>query len=334
VFFDDLNGFNNASSSPPVIITFDDIILGTNITGSTIEGVTFELDPSIESAPLLVVKANDTHSLPGYWPTPSPDNRLFATSGDNILSPGGVDLAPGPNDTVEKDNIIVTFTNPVFAVGFDVLFQSMDTASYAEVMLLDSAENVLYYPQGIPTTGNGTYGGSVFVGFVSNSSNIKKIIIIDSDNNNVYADNNIGLDTIRLRVTAPTVPSSPQNLVATAGDAQVTLTWSAPASDGGVSITAYKVYQGMSSGGEILLTTLSNVLTYTDTSLTNGQTYYYKVSANNSVGEGAQTAEVVATPAAPSPSGGDDMTLMIAILAVAVLAGVGVAVLLKRKKKK
>jgi predicted phage tail protein len=98
-------------------------------------------------------------------------------------------------------------------------------------------------------------------------------------------------------VAPATVPSAPQNLIATAGNTQVVLTWSVPSSNGGASVTAYKVYRGTSSGGETLLTTLGNVLIYTNTGLTNGQVYYYKVSAVNSVGEGAQSNEASATPA-------------------------------------
>jgi predicted phage tail protein len=96
--------------------------------------------------------------------------------------------------------------------------------------------------------------------------------------------------------TPVTVPSAPQSFSATAGNAQVTLTWSAPASNGGTSITGYKVYRGVASGGETLLTTLGNVLSYTNTGLTNGQSYYYKVSAVNSAGEGSQSNEASATP--------------------------------------
>jgi immune inhibitor InhA-like protein len=61
------------------------------------------------------------------------------------------------------------------------------------------------------------------------------------------------------------------------------------------------VYRGTASGGETLLTSggcsgLGAVLSCTDTGLTNGQTYYYKVSAVNSIGEGAQSNEATATP--------------------------------------
>ena len=44
---------------------------------------------------------------------------------------------------------------------------------------------------------------------------------------------------------------------------------------------------------------MGNVLTYTNTGLTNGTTYYYKVTAVNSVGEGgAASSEASGTPTA------------------------------------
>ena len=48
------------------------------------------------------------------------------------------------------------------------------------------------------------------------------------------------------------------------------------------------------SGGETFLVQLGNVLTYTDSGLTRGQTYYYKVSAVNAKGEGPLSNEASA----------------------------------------
>jgi PKD repeat protein len=100
---------------------------------------------------------------------------------------------------------------------------------------------------------------------------------------------------------AGTPPGAPTGLTASPGNAQATLTWAAPASNGGVAITSYKVYRGTASGTETLLTTgrcsgLGAVLTCTDTGLTNGQAYFYKVSAVNALGEGTQSNEAGATP--------------------------------------
>jgi fibronectin type 3 domain-containing protein len=101
-------------------------------------------------------------------------------------------------------------------------------------------------------------------------------------------------------VNVQTVPSPPQSLGATAGNAQVTLYWSTPSSDGGSAITNYRIHRGTTSGTETLLTTIGNVLTYTDTSVTNGQTYYYQVAAVNSVGESGLSNEASATPSTSS----------------------------------
>lgn len=108
--------------------------------------------------------------------------------------------------------------------------------------------------------------------------------------------------TVTADPIAGTAPSAPQNLTATPGTQQVTLNWQAPASNGGVNITGYRVYRGTSSGTEALLTSggcgavNGTTLTCTDTGLTAGTTYYYKVSALNSVGEGVQSNEASATP--------------------------------------
>jgi fibronectin type 3 domain-containing protein len=101
-----------------------------------------------------------------------------------------------------------------------------------------------------------------------------------------------------------TAPGAPTLNSATPGNGDVALAWSAPSSDGGSAITGYKVYRGTASGGETLLTTLGNVTSWTDTGAANGTTYYYKVTAFNSVGEGAASNELSATPTAPATAPG------------------------------
>lgn len=107
--------------------------------------------------------------------------------------------------------------------------------------------------------------------------------------------------TITASPIAGTPPGAPTGLTASAGNGQASLSWAAPVSNGGVAITSYRVYRGTASGTETLLTAggcsgLGAVLSCTDTGLTNGQAYYYKVSAVNSLGEGPQSNEATATP--------------------------------------
>lgn len=98
-------------------------------------------------------------------------------------------------------------------------------------------------------------------------------------------------------------PSIPQNVQATSGNSQVSLSWSAPVDNGGYPVTNYKIYRSTTSGNETLLTEIGSVMSYTDTAVNNGQTYFYKVTAVNSIGESTPSNEANATPTAPSTTG-------------------------------
>jgi subtilisin len=97
--------------------------------------------------------------------------------------------------------------------------------------------------------------------------------------------------------SSTTVPGQP-TLTATAGNGQVALAWTTPA-NGGSPISAYRLYRGTTSGSLSLYQALGVVTSYTDTSASNGTTYYYQVSAVNAVGEGTRSTERSATPTAP-----------------------------------
>jgi predicted phosphodiesterase len=94
------------------------------------------------------------------------------------------------------------------------------------------------------------------------------------------------------------VPAAPTGLTATAGNAQVSLSWTASS-----GATSYNVKRGTVSGGPY--TTVAPGVTstsITDTGLTNGTTYYYVVSAVNAIGESVNSSQVSATPIAnPAP---------------------------------
>ena len=82
------------------------------------------------------------------------------------------------------------------------------------------------------------------------------------------------------------VPTAPQELAVASGPALVgeaTLTWSAPASDGGAAVLAYHVYRD----GALIATVDATTLSFTDAGLSPLQAYAYAVSAANVVGEGA-----------------------------------------------
>ena len=93
---------------------------------------------------------------------------------------------------------------------------------------------------------------------------------------------------------ATAVPAAPV-LTATAGTAVVNLSWTVPF-DGGSAISGYKIYRGTISGGETLLATVAPGTAYADFAVASLITYYYRVLATNSDGDGAWSNEAFATP--------------------------------------
>ena len=104
----------------------------------------------------------------------------------------------------------------------------------------------------------------------------------------------------------PAIPPTPTGLVATAGSAQVSLSWNASA-----GATSYSVYRGTTSNGEGTSALASGITanSFTDTGLANGTPYFYKVAAVNSAGTSAQSSEVAATPTGNSGSGQPDLVV-------------------------
>src|SRR5581483_3413095 len=99
----------------------------------------------------------------------------------------------------------------------------------------------------------------------------------------------------RLTQTVDNVPGAPTGVSATAGNARATVSWSAPASDGGAAITAYTV---TASRGSKTCTANGGARRCTVRGLSNGTAYRFTVRATNGVGTGpASPASNAVTPA-------------------------------------
>lgn len=102
-------------------------------------------------------------------------------------------------------------------------------------------------------------------------------------------------------------PSAPTGLSASAGNGSVSLTWTAPTSNGGSAITGYVVWYSATAGGELTGSQFSSSTTSaTIGSLTNGTEYYFQVEAVNIKGDSLASSAASATPvtaAAPGTPG-------------------------------
>ena len=102
-------------------------------------------------------------------------------------------------------------------------------------------------------------------------------------------------------VTPMSIPNAPTGLLATAGNGQVSLSWTAPVNNGGSAITDYVVEYKLSSDSvwSVVADTYSNGTTAVITGLTNGSSYDFRVSAVNSIGQSSVNG-TSANPARPA----------------------------------
>lgn len=99
-------------------------------------------------------------------------------------------------------------------------------------------------------------------------------------------------------------PSAPLNFNAAGVVNASSLTWDAPSSNGGAPIVEYRIYRATTAGGQTTVpyaTVSGSTLAYSDSSITVGTRYYYKVSAVNSAAEGPLSGESSAVPSSGIP---------------------------------
>ena len=127
-------------------------------------------------------------------------------------------------------------------------------------------------------------------GLTNNTTYYYHITAVDTGGNESDYSNEVSVTPHKTLVP-------PTSLIATSGNQRVTLRWRKhPESD----VAKYRIYGGTSSNptSKIDSTTGINDTTKTLTGLTNGTTYYYRVTAVDSAGnESGYSSEVTATPA-------------------------------------
>ena len=100
--------------------------------------------------------------------------------------------------------------------------------------------------------------------------------------------------------TLPPPPAAPSGLAATAGNQQISVSWTASS-----GATGYTVQRSTTSGSGYATIGTPSGTSYTETGLTNGLTYYYVVAASNGGGTSAISSEVSASPSSTLVTIGD-----------------------------
>jgi uncharacterized protein YgiM (DUF1202 family) len=112
-------------------------------------------------------------------------------------------------------------------------------------------------------------------------------------------------DTCNVLLYGRNEPDPPTLVSAVPAHQSTTLTWTAPADDGGEALTGYKAYYDFSDSGSPTLITSAisaSATSYTATGLTDALLYYFYVVATNGQGDSDYSSYLTATPNPTQPS--------------------------------
>jgi len=279
--------------------------------------------PTIQSA-----AAGDTHvnitwsSVPGatgykiYQSTVSGSyGAALATVSDSVYNYDAAGLSNGTTyffvvrasigiyDSVNSNE--VSSTPQVPAPGAPVLQTAVAGDGHVNLTWSEVEGSIGYKIYASTTSGSytspaDTVPGSVFSCDVTGLTNGTAYYFV------VTASNPGGDSPYSAEVTATpaTVPGAPTNVAATAGNGQVTVSFTPPADNGGSTITGYTV---TSNPGN--LTAAGTATTITVTGLSNGTAYTFTVTASNAAGTGpASATSNAATPYRRSSGGSTPST--------------------------
>ena len=189
-----------------------------------------------------------------------------------------------------KDTINLSWTAVMNATGYNI-YRQTSTGAYEQINTT-TVSGISYIDTGL--TADTTYS--------------YKITAINAAGESVKSD--IASAKTEADQSTPTVPAAPTGLTSTAaGTDTINLSWSAVTD----ATAGYNVYRAATASGDytkINTTTVAGI-TFADTELTAGTTYYYKVAAVNLFGQSVMSNGASATTQASTPTHNTDFTVSV-----------------------
>ncbi len=249
-------------------------------------------------------------AFPGGSPASSasqnPGGVTFATAGTFVVTMTAIDASGNTDPNPPTRTITVLPTAPDFKVAVSPTVRSVlpgQSATYTVTVtgLSGFAGNVTLavssesgFPTGI------TSGG--FSPPTVTGSGVSTLTMNTTSGSPPYAlsltISGISGSTRRAPATLVVALAPPTGLVATAGNGQVGLTWTAAP-----VASKYMVKRSLTAGGPYTTLGCATGTSYTDLGLTNGTTYYYTVVAVVTTGQNGGGASAVSSEASATPVG-------------------------------
>ena len=208
---------------------------------------------------------------PMVWVTANQDPVSFADGSSPVIGAYAFHDTSNGSDVAE-----------VFVVSRDLTNATPVTLHFPGT---PTGSATLYTLTGDPTANNDS---SMLIPIASSSVNVSQNYSFTMPPGSVYL---FVVPTGLWSASSMPAPASVTGLTANPGASEVSLIWT---SENGAS--SYNVKRSLSSGGPYTTIASSTYAFYKDTTVTNGTTYYYVVSAVNASGESGNSNEVSAEP--------------------------------------
>ena len=289
----------NGASSPSVTVTSTDFksgitasdltIGGLTATGLTVNTVTYDSSTSITITFTGTAKYGDLTiqaKTTAFNPAPSNASNTLTISVPNVVPP-----APGtPTGVVANSaQINLSWTAPTGNMGSAV------------------TDYLVYYSTNSGSTWD-TFTAAVststsrnITGLSASTAYIFKVAAKNLAGYGPFSSNSSAYTT----TSGPTVPETPTAVSAgSATTTSLSVSWTAPSSDGGATITSYWLQKSSDNGVTWETVTITASSPQTVSGLTTSTSYIFRVAAKNSVGYGpfSDSSSAVSTSAnAPAP---------------------------------
>ncbi|HEX6493871.1 MAG TPA: Ig-like domain-containing protein [Acidobacteriaceae bacterium] len=283
-----ITGSTNVQVSPAVLVSIAvspgsaSIPLGTTqrftAIGSYSDASTQDLTTAVQwtSSDATVATISMTQSTAGLaTSTATGSATITATSGSVS---GTADLTVTPAVLI---SIAITPVAPSIALGQSQGF--IATGTYSDQSTKDITTNVTWSTSNAP------------VAIISNTIGSNGLAT-SAGQGTATIEATMGSVAAATTLTV-TALAAPTGLTATAGMGQIALNWNSVN-----GATNYQISRGITSGGPYAVLAVASTNSYTDTGLAGNSTYYYVVSAANSVTQSNVSVEASATTLSTTPT--------------------------------
>jgi hypothetical protein len=215
--------------------------------------------------------------------------------------------APGKTGSAAKPALVSALGIAVSGYGgatkvtrFALWSSTGTSGSFTSLFTLPTSDTPSLTVRSLPTPRTVFSSTQYWLGFTNTNTNqwtfavdntfspaIKEDNTNSGDTSNFVDNGATGLSdgSLIFRVDYDVLPTAPTTPSVSASGTTTTLTWSAVSSDGGQAVTGYRIQRSTDNINftTIVANTGTTATTYTDSNLTSGFTYYYKVAAINAV---------------------------------------------------